>query len=294
MRTMIGILAGNEEYANKVIGLVNRRGEGKYVAEHIKLGAQIVGEPIPYKVILDRLSHVLVFFSPYLKRAALQGAKVINDPFRFPADDKFYDGELAARLGVSVPRTVLLPTNSPPAELPPDDFTNLGYPLDWEEIADYVGFPAVLKPYDGYGWREVHRLESLGDLMWFYNSSGDDTCMVQQWIEFDHYIRCFVIGMEEVMPISYNPVNRTYILDHEHLTPLLGERVENNCRDICKGLGYDFNTVEFAIKDGIPYAIDFMNPVPDCSRESLGDHYFDWVVEQTADLLLKEAAKKSV
>ena len=58
---------------------------------------------------------------------------------------------------------------------------------------------------------------------------------------------------------------------------------------LCEALGYDFNTVEFAVEAGIPYAIDFMNPVPDADLHSVGQANFDWIVKEVADLAIAKA-----
>jgi hypothetical protein len=58
---------------------------------------------------------------------------------------------------------------------------------------------------------------------------------------------------------------------------------------INKYLGYDFNTVELAVRDNIPYAIDFCNPAPDAERSSVGDENFEWVVETAANYAIEKA-----
>ncbi len=59
-------------------------------------------------------------------------------------------------------------------------------------------------------------------------------------------------------------------------------------KTICRRSGYDLNTVEFAIKDGIPYAIDFMNPAPDAELASVGEYNHNWVVGELSDFLIKK------
>ena len=78
-------------------------------------------------------------------------------------------------------------------------------------------------------------------------------------------------------------------MEHEHLTPELGERIVNDALKLNRALGYDMNTIEFAIRDGVPYAIDFMNPAPDFDIYSLTPHYFEWVVKEMADLTISIA-----
>ncbi len=242
----------------------------------------------PYRVIIDRISHVYEFYRPYLKVAALQGCYVMNNPFWFLADDKFFNYALAEQLGVSIPKTVLLPSREYDERvLEPGDLHNLrgGLEIDWDSVERRVGLPAILKPYDGYGWREVHRIDSRGQLIEIYNDSMMDVMMLQEFIDFEHYVRCFVVGGKHVLPTSYDPIQRRYIVDHDHLTPSLGERIVGDCLKLNQALGYDINTVEFAIRDGVPYAIDFMNPVPDARPEVISYLYFSWLVDRICDFV---------
>jgi hypothetical protein len=165
------------------------------------------------------------------------------------------------------------------------------YPLDWEAIAGYVGMPCVLKDAHGGGWKEVYICRSLPELIHNYNNSGLLTMIVQEFIEFDHFVRCLVIGRDEVLPMKYDPKHRKYVVEHQHLTPELGARIVGDARKLCHALGYDMNSMEFAIRDGVPYAIDFMNPAPDMDVNSLGPLYFEWAVEHMADLAVRLATE---
>lgn len=285
----IGILAGIDHFADELVNEINRQGKGEVIAEFCLLSAQKLGEPIPYQVIIDRISHCIEFYRPFLKRAAIGGCYIINNPFWFPVDDKFFNAEVAAGLGIKVPKTYCLPSRFVSQDLEPEDFRNLAFPIDWEKLAREIGFPALLKPYDGYGWREVYVVNSLEELLEVYNDSGADVMLFQEYIDFEHYVRVFVIGRKHTLPVRYLPSERKYIIDHQHLTPELGERITAESRKICEALGYDINTVEFAIKDGVPYAIDFMNPVPEAKPEIITEEYFAWLVDKTAQMAIAYA-----
>lgn len=278
----VGIIAAKEKFAEYLIQVLNRRPHIE--AEWCQTSELFLTEPSPYRVIVDRLSHCYEFYQPYLKHAVMSGTYVINNPFWFLADDKFFNYQRASQLGVAIPRTVLLPSKEYDERvLRPGDLHNLRSPIEWKKIAERIGFPAILKPYDGYGWREVHRVDSLDELIAIYDESMMDVMMLQEFIEFEHYVRCFVVGRKWVLPTRYNPSERKYVVDHDHLSPELGERIVRDCQVICQALGYDINTVEFAIRDGVPYAIDFMNPVPDAKPEVISYPYFQWFVERVAD-----------
>lgn len=277
---LVGILAPKNELPEAILKALRNRG---IACEWCKVPPWSLQARCPYRIIIDRISHVYEFYRPYLKAAALQGCYVMNNPFWFLADDKFFNYSLAGQLGVSIPKTVLLPCQEYDERvLLPEDLHNLRHSsqnLDWASLVEEVGFPAILKPYDGYGWREVHRVDNLAQLQQIYQESLMDVMMLQEFIEYDHYVRCFVVGGKWVLPTSYDPVQRRYIVDHNHLSPALGERIVEDCRKLNQALGYDINTVEFAIRDGVPYAIDFMNPVPDARPDVISWLYFGWLVE---------------
>ncbi|MDQ7825667.1 MAG: hypothetical protein RDV48_22900 [Candidatus Eremiobacteraeota bacterium] len=297
---VIGFLSFRESLPGAVIDEINRRRIDGVRAEHCKVSESRIGEKNPYSVIVDRVSHIVSYYKPYLKNAALSGTYVINNPFWLLADDKFYNYSLASRLGVAVPRTVCLPSRTYPVDTDEGDLHNLAGEMDWAGITEYVGFPAILKPYDGYGWRNVYRVNTPGEFFEKYEETGEMVMVLQEYIQYEHYIRCIVIGRSHVLPIRYDPSQpfggRQYIVDHEHLTAELGQRIVDDCITINRALGYDMNSVEFAIKNGTPYAVDFMNPIPDTEPERISAEYFSWVVNRLADVTIEYAlsGKKTI
>jgi glutathione synthase/RimK-type ligase-like ATP-grasp enzyme len=220
------------------------------------------------------------------------GTAVVNDPFWWQADEKFFECTLARKLGVAVPRTVVLPNK----DYVPDidraaSLRNLRYPLDWEEIARYVGLPAVLKPNVGGGWKDVYVVDSMDSLIEAYDRSGLKTMILQQFIEWDDYLRCICIGREHVLPIRYNPkaeFMERYVVDR----PPEGElhrRAVADAITLVQALGYDMDTVEFAVKDDVLYAIDFLNPAPDFDNFSIKEESFAWVLERMSELVIEYA-----
>ncbi len=290
MTLKVGLLVGQEwSFPPAFIGEVNNRDVG-VSAEFVKLGGTKMDEPNPYAVIIDRISHEVPYYRSYLKNAVLQGVSVINNPFMWTADDKFFEASLANRLGIASPKTIVLPNKDYiPGIVHPDSLRNLISPMDWGYIVDYVGLPCVLKDAHGGGWKEVYICHSVEELIYNYNQTGLLTMVVQEFIEWEHYVRCMCLGQEEILPIKYNPHERRYYVEHNHLTPELGQRIFEDSLKLVRALGYDMNTVEWAICDGIPYAIDFMNPAPDMDINSLTPFYFEWVVKKMADMAIRLA-----
>jgi len=285
----IGLLVGREwSFPPAFIEEVNRRNEG-VTAEFVKLGGTRMNEPSPYRVIIDRISHEVPYYRTYLKNATLQGVKVINDPFMWTSDDKLFGAALATKLGVASPKTLVLPNKQyVPGIVPGESLRNLMYPLNWEWIAEYIGMPCILKDAHGGGWRDVYVVHSVSELIWRYDQSGLLTMIAQEYIQWDDYARCMCLGQDSIYVMKYDPRSRVYHEDHG-FSPELHERMVRDCRVLNTAFGYDMNTVEFAIRDGVPYAIDFMNPAPDMDVNSLGRKHFDWMVTNMADLAIRLA-----
>ena len=289
----VGILVGREKtFPDAVIRNINDRGNGEVIADFIKLGGVRHDAPPRYDLVIDRISHEVPFYRATLKRMALEGAVIINNPFWWSADDKFFNYSLAPKLGVAVPKTVLLPQKDYIKGIVGESLRNLEFPLDWQGIIDYVGLPAIMKPFDGGGWKNVSRVNTLEELIAEYDQTGTLCMTLQEFVDFDQFVRCYCIGQEEVMIMPYDPrkpylSGEQYVYDPKYLAPKLNQRVMKDVRTLCTALGYDINTVEFAIKDDVPYAIDFMNPAPDAELASVGEFYHNWVTEAVTKLVFK-------
>ncbi len=290
----VGILAGREvTFPESIINSINEKGNGKVVAEMVTVGGIRLDEEKKYDVIIDRISHEVPYYRAMLKRMALEGTYIINNPFWWSADDKFFNFSLAAKIGVAIPKTVLLPQHSYIKDITSESLRNLEFPIKWEEIVEYVGFPAFLKPHDGGGWKNVSKIHDLEELFKEFNDSGTLCMTLQEGIEYDQFVRCYCVGKEKVLIMPYDPSKpylsgMQYVNIDDYLEPKLHARVEKDVKTICNALGYDLNTVEFAIKDGIPYAIDFMNPAPDAELASVGEANHKWIVDNMTDFILKK------
>ena len=159
----IGILHGKERsFPQALIERINAMNESGITAEEVLINQVRQGEPTPYAVILDRISQDVPFYRAYLKNAALNGTAVVNNPFWWSADEKYFNNCLATKLGVAVPKTVLLPSKDMPADCSAESFGNLAYPLDWDGIFEHVGWPAYFKPPSGHGWTNVYNVRYRG------------------------------------------------------------------------------------------------------------------------------------
>ena len=289
----VGLLCGREyAFPPAFIDRVNVHGRAHGItAEMVKLTGTKMGDRSEYRVIVDRISHEVEYYRAYLKHAVLQGAYVVNNPFWWTADDKFFNYAVAQRVGVAVPKTVLLPQKSYPADidLTAESLRNLGYPIDWDGLLDYVGRPAILKPYSGGGWKHVYKVHNKEELLAAYDNTGPYCMTLQQFIHFDKYVRCFTFGKTDITPVRYDVAERRYLIEHEYLDSEIGARIVKDAQTLNTALGYEMNTIEFAVQDGIPYAIDFLNPAPDFERDRITPHYFELVLEKMTRLVIDRA-----
>ena len=290
----VGILVGREvTFPESIIKSINEKSGGKIVAEMVKVGGIKMDEPMKYDLVIDRISHEVPYYRATLKQMALSGTYIVNNPFWWSADDKFFNFSLANKIGVAIPKTVLLPQQDYIKDITSESLRNLEFPIDWQGVVDYVGFPAFLKPFDGGGWKNVSKIHSLEELWSEYNQSGRLCMTLQEGIEYDQFVRCYCVGQEKVLIMPYDPSKpylsgMQYVNVEDYLSPELHARVEKDVMTICKALGYDLNTVEFAIKDGIPYAIDFMNPAPDAELASVGESNHNWIVNAMTDFIINK------
>ena len=289
----IGVLFGMENsFPGALVERINSLNFEGISAEFVNTGAVRLDKPSPYSVIVDRISHDIPFYRAYLKHAALNGTVIINNPFWWSADDKFFNYTLADKLGVAVPATVILPHKRYPENTNQNSMRNLEYPLDWENVFSYVGEHGFMKPIDGGGWRDVYHICNRKEFFHAYDNSGSLCMIYQKAVNFTEYFRCYVVGQKKVHIMPYDPRNphhERYVLNPPAYDPKLLKRVEEDALKLCQALGYDLNTVEFAVEDGIPYAIDFMNPAPDADYHSVGEANFEWIVSEVAALAIEKA-----
>lgn len=288
----IGLLFGMEDtFPWALIDAINGRAGDAVEASALEISYLKDDGVFAYDLILDRISHEVPFYRTMLKCAAASGVTVINNPFWWSADDKFFDNLVARAAGVAVPRTVLLPHREYPPNTTDRSFRNMRW-VNWEEVFTYLGWPIFMKPAYGGGWKDVYKVHNAAEFFAAYDQTRDLTMMAQEAIEFDSYYRCYVLGRERVRIMQYDPKqphHLRYVKDPAPLDPNFEQRLINDATALCEALGYDMNTVEFAVRNGTPYAIDFMNCAPDADVNSVGEENFRWVVDNMAEVLLKIA-----
>ena len=242
-------------------------------------------------MVIDRISQDVPFYRGWLKNEALTGCAVVNNPFWWSADEKFFNNALATKIGVAVPKTVLLPSHDLPPDTSDSSFRNLAYPLNWEAIFGYVGWPAFFKPFcrrrlekclpAAQSRRILPRLQRNRTAR--HDAAGGSEVryvlpllLDRSTQRADHALR------------AAQPYHLRYQTEWNAPREIL-EKVEQGVLALNRLLGYDLNTVEFAIRDGVPVAIDFCNPAPDAEAASVGQANFEWVVEAVSEMAIRKA-----
>jgi glutathione synthase/RimK-type ligase-like ATP-grasp enzyme len=287
----IGVLFGQERtFPLSLVQRINASGADGVSAEPVRVGGVSLESPKRYDLILDRISQDIPFYRAILKKFVSDGTIVVNNPFWWTADDKFFNNVLARSLGVAVPKTVILPSNQHPPDTTSESMSNLEFPLNWDEIFGHVGFPAFFKPYSGGGWKSVYRVTNPDEFFAAYRDSATHVMTLQEEIVFEEYFRCYVIGHKYVHVMRYDPRrphHERYVKDGPPIDAALDARIRKDCVALTDALGYDFDTLEFAVRDGVPYAIDFLNPAPDADPASVGQTNFEWVLEHATRYLVE-------
>jgi glutathione synthase/RimK-type ligase-like ATP-grasp enzyme len=289
----IGIIHGMERsFPEAFVERINKMGINGIHAEPVLIDMVQQGKGDGYAVIIDRISQDVPYYRAYLKNAAVTGTAVINNPFWWSADEKFFNNALAVKIGVPVPKTVILPSHERPADTTEASFSNLKFPLNWDNIFEYIGWPAYMKPHSGGGWKSVYKLNNMEEFFNAYGETGQLVMLLQEEIVFEDYFRCYCLGRKYVRIMQYeprNPHHLRYVVGKGPASEKLLKKVHDHVLALNNALGYDFNTVEMAVRDGVPYAIDFCNPAPDAELKSVGEENFEWVVEHATKMAVERA-----
>ena len=288
---LIGMLLGTEEdWPGAFEALVRRLPSISYEGETHSLDTErITIEPFDlrmrprHSLVIDRLAHWYYHPREWLKKVALMNdVYLMNNPFTFQSMEKHAAYCAMIRLGLKVPDTWLLPYKNPP-DNPRFPYTAAKYnrPFDLEEVANAIGYPLFMKPFDGGAWVGVTRIADDLDLHRRYDESGERLMHLQAAVEdFDVFARSLSIG-PETMVMNYDPsqpLHGRYQVDHGFLSPQTGREVITISRLINAFFLWEFNSCECLVKGGEVYPIDYANACPDTSIISL-HYYFPWTIK---------------
>jgi glutathione synthase/RimK-type ligase-like ATP-grasp enzyme len=283
-KKLVGFIIGREkEMPEAVMAILNERYDS-IAAELVKIGGTFLDETVPYDVIIDRMSHEIPYYHAYVKYAALKGCYVINNPFVWVNDTKFFAGALMHKLGIRTPRTVVLPNKDIAADTVPDSFRNLTYPMDWQAVIDYIGSPAIFKDVRSGGRRFAHRVNNVDELIQRYDESGTRTMILQQVIESSHQYHCLIIGGDKSRLMPYSLETGRYVDDDGGLPAAAAGQMTEIALQIAHMYGYDINMTEFVLQGDLVYLINATNPSPLIGRDLMTEGQFNWICDEIAAL----------
>ena len=273
---LVGILESrNDRFINDVISRLNG-----IQTEFISLAAERVPVERGYRVVVDRLSFCYPFLKEIVKSLSLSGTYVINNPFAASATNKIVDMKLGSRLGLTFPKTIVLPDRAVTQET-----DGLAAQPDLQRVAEELGFPCILKPFDGYAWEDVYVVGSAEELRNLYNSlSSRRILLAQQLIKFRSYFRVFCVDQHEVLFTGWIPkplsMGRYLNCDPNSLGEAK-DKMETLTIRLNQVLDLDVNVVEWCLDDeGRWWVIDAFNEVPEIIREALPPEYYSWLVDR--------------
>ncbi len=288
---VIGLLLGTEDdWPRAYEALVRRLGAvtDERGGTHRVRTVRVTVEPFSlrdkpqHSLVIDRLAYWYYHPREWLKKIALMDdVYLLNSPFTFQSMEKHAAYCAMMRLGLKVPDTVLVPYKHP-LDNSRYAYTAARYnqPFDLEAIAEQLGYPLFMKPYDGGGWVGVTKIRSSAELNAAYDASGERLMHLQQSVEgYDVFARSLTIG-PETMVMRFRPelpMHDRYAVSHGFLSAETGAEVVSISRLINAFFRWEFNSCESLIRGQQVHPIDYANACPDVAITSL-HYYFPWAM----------------
>ncbi len=286
---LIGLLLGAEEdwprafeAILRMVGPVQSGGQTHSVSsERVRIHPFDLTDPVRHGLVIDRLAYWYYHPREWLKKASLMNdTYLLNSPFTFQAMEKHSAYVAMMRLGMKIPKTVLVPYKNPVDNVR-WAYTSARYndPFDLEKIAEEVGYPLYMKPFDGGGWRGVSRVDDVEGLHRSYDESGNMLMHLQATVDYDHFARALSIG-PETMVMDFRPgepMHSRYAVTHNFLSDKAGWETQTVSKVVNAFFGWEFNSCEMLVKGDDVHPIDYANACPDVALTSL-HYYFPWAI----------------
>jgi hypothetical protein len=291
-RHLVGLLLGTEDdWPTAFEEIVRRLGAVRTAdgARHSFDVERVVIEPFSLRarprhdLVIDRLAYWYYHPREWLKKIALMDdVYLLNSPFTFQSMEKHAAYCAMLRLGLHVPETVLVPHKNP-IDNSRWAYTAARYnrPFDLDAVAEQIGYPLFMKPFDGGAWRGVSRIDDREALHRAYDESGEMLMHLQAAVAgYDVFARSLSIGAE-TMVMRFEPdqpMHSRYVVDHDFLSADVGQEVVTIGRTVNAFFRWEFNSCETLVRDGEVYPIDYANACPDVAITSL-HYYFPWAMK---------------
>ena len=259
-RHVIGLLLGTEDDWPTAFTEILRRlgpvdgpgGTHAFDFERITIEPFSLRDRPRYDLVIDRLAYWYYHPREWLKKVALMDdVYLLNSPFTFQSMEKHAAYCAMMRLGLKVPETVLVPYKNP-VDNARYAYTAARYnqPFDLDAIAQKIGYPLFMKPYDGGAWRGVSRINNAAELHAAYDDSGEMLMHLQKAVDYDVFARSLSIGAE-TMVMQFQPdqpMHLRYAVDHDFLSPDAGLEVVTIGKLVNAFFRWEFNSCETLVK----------------------------------------------
>ena len=285
-RHNIGLLLGTEDdWPTAFEEILRRLGpvDGhSFDCERITIEPFSLRDQPRYHLVIDRLAYWYYHPREWLKKVAMMdGVYLLNSPFTFQSMEKHAAYCAMMRLGLKVPETVLVPYKNP-LDNARYAYTAARYnrPFDLDALAEQIGYPLFMKPYDGGAWRGVSLIRNPDELHAAYDASGEMLMHLQKAVDYDSFARSLSIGAE-TMVMRFQPeqpMHMRYSVSHEFLSPAAGAEVVTISKLVNSFFRWEFNSCETLVAGGEVYPIDYANACPDVALTSL-HYYFPWAIK---------------
>jgi hypothetical protein len=288
---LVGLLLGTEEdWPRAFEELVHRLGAVRHPdgTPHTLRTERITIEPFElrdrprYDLVIDRLAYWYYHPREWLKKVALMDdVYLLNSPFTFQSMEKHAAYCAMLRLGLKVPDTWLVPPKDP-LDNARWAYTSSKYnrAFDLDGIAERVGYPMFMKPFDGGAWVGVSRITDATALHKAYDESGQRLMHLQASVEdYDSFARSLTIGAE-TMVMKFRPelpMHDRYEVAYDFLPPSAGLEVLAISKLINAFFRWEFNSCESLVVGDEVHPIDYANACPDIAITSL-HYYFPWAI----------------
>lgn len=287
---LVGLLLGNEQdwprafetIAARLGTFTHEGSQHRLATERITIEPFSLRDRPRHDLVIDRVEYWYLHPREWLKKIALMDdVYLLNSPFTFQSMEKHAAYCALMRLGMDVPDTVLLPHKNP-VDNPRWDFTARHYnrPFDLHEVADALGYPMFMKPFDGGGWRGVSRIDGPADLEASYDASGEMLMHLQAAVEpHDVFTRALTIGPEtRVLKFRPDlPMHDRYEVAHDFLDDGAGREAVAIAQTVNAFFRWEFNSCEMLVRGSDLFPIDFANAIPDVAVTSL-HYYWPWAM----------------
>jgi hypothetical protein len=286
---LIGLLLGAEEDWPQAFEAILRRvgplevggRTHTFTSERLTIEPFDLSDPVRSELVIDRLAYWYYHPREWLKKASLvNDTYLLNSPFTFQSMEKHSAYCAMIRLGLKVPKTVLVPYKHPVDNVR-WAYTSTKYnePFDLDALAEEVGYPLYMKPFDGGGWRGVSRVDDSDDLHRAYDTSGEMLMHLQATVDYDTFARALSIG-PETMVMDFRPdqpMHQRYAVSHDFLSPGAGHEAMAISRIVNAFFRWEFNSCEMLVAGDEVYPIDYANACPDVAVTSLL-YYVPWAI----------------